>query len=228
MTRGSIALVAAALVAHALAAAHAAPLDKDECAKLKGEQALLEQGGVRGSMGRGPEWAKANLSADKLEQVRRIIEIDEQLLFRCQGKSLVNLKEVPDPDPAASTGKAAPKVPAAKAPAAKAPAAKAPAAKAPVKKAPAQPAVKEAPKPPAKKAAMQPAAGAVKEAPKAPGAAKAPAGPVPASPAGDAPANTAEPAREAKAKPKRKTNDANSSGNWVVNPFADMLAPAKK
>ena len=91
MMRAGIGLVAAAMVAHA-AAAHAAPLEKEECAKLKGEQAQLEQSGVRSSMGRGPEWAKANLSSERLEQVRRVIELDEQLLFRCQGKPLVTLR----------------------------------------------------------------------------------------------------------------------------------------
>jgi hypothetical protein len=210
MMRAGIGLVAAAMVAHA-AAVHAAPLEKEECAKLKGEQAQLEQSGVRSSMGRGPEWAKANLSSERLEQVRRVIELDEQLLFRCQGKPLVTFREASDPDPAA-TG---PRDPA---------------------KAPAPNAVKA----PVKRTAVQPAAGAVKGAPKVPPAAKKTAAPAPSAPPSAAPAKPAapapaaeggakkaEPAKEAKAKPKRKTPDSNSA-DWITNPFADMLAPAKK
>jgi hypothetical protein len=208
MMRAGIGLVAAAMVAHA-AAAHAAPLDKEECAKLKGEQAQLEQSGVRSSMGRGPEWAKANLSSERLEQVRRVIELDEQLLFRCQGKPLVTFREAADPDPAA-VGSRDPA------------------------KAPAPNAVRA----PVKRTAVQPAAGAVKEAPKVAPAAKktaapsaapsaAPAKPAAPAPAAEAGAKKAEPAKEAKAKPKRKTPDSNSA-DWITNPFADMLAPAKK
>ena len=40
-------------------------------------------------MGKGPEWAKVNLAPEKLEQIRRLIELDEQLLFRCGGRPLV-------------------------------------------------------------------------------------------------------------------------------------------
>src|SRR5437762_6022113 len=98
MTRSGISLVIAALLLQA-PATRAAQLDKDRCAKLKTEQAQLEQGGTRGSMGKGPEWAKVNLPPDKLEQIRRLIELDEQLLFRCGGRPLVIIPH--DPDPAA-------------------------------------------------------------------------------------------------------------------------------
>ena len=54
-------------------------------------------------LAKGPEWAKANLPPDKLEQIRRLIEVDEQLLFRCQGKPLVLLPSSVDADPVQST-----------------------------------------------------------------------------------------------------------------------------
>jgi hypothetical protein len=98
MTRSGISLVIAALLLQA-PATRAAQLDKDSCAKLKTEQVQLEQGGTRGSMGKGPEWAKVNLGPEKLEQIRRLIELDEQLLFRCGGRPLVVIPH--DPDPAA-------------------------------------------------------------------------------------------------------------------------------
>jgi hypothetical protein len=101
MTRSGITLFAAALLLQ-MPAARTAPLDKDGCAKLKVEQGQLELAGTRGNMGKGPQWAKTNLEPEKLDQIRRLLEVDEQLLFRCHGKPLVNLpKDVTDPDPAA-------------------------------------------------------------------------------------------------------------------------------
>lgn len=92
-----------AAVLLALAQARATPLDTETCAKLKGEQTQLENAGVGHNMAKGPHWAKANLAPDKIEQVRRLIEVEEQLLFRCTGRSLVQLPPEPDPDPAAAS-----------------------------------------------------------------------------------------------------------------------------
>ena len=101
MTRSGITLFVAALLLQ-MPAARTAPLDKDGCAKLKAEQGQLEHAGTRGNMGKGPQWAKTNLEPEKLDQIRRLLEVDEQLLFRCHGKPLVNLpKDTSDPDPAA-------------------------------------------------------------------------------------------------------------------------------
>ena len=206
MTRGGIALVAAALLVPTLVV-RAAPLDKDGCARLKMEQAQLEQAGTRGGMGRGPEWAKANLAPEKLEQIRRLIEVDEQLLFRCQGRPLVNLPRDPDPAAREVESKGAPKRPVAKA--GKPPEGEKKAG-APVKKAAAPP--------------VDPAAKAVaKEAP----AAKA-ASPSPPAPAKKESAESKQAA--AKAKTKGKANDAYRppAGEWSSNPFADQMAPAAK
>ncbi|RTL69975.1 MAG: hypothetical protein EKK41_13240 [Hyphomicrobiales bacterium] len=93
------AVVATGLLAVAPGAAHAAPLDPESCAKLKVQLEEIEKTGARDNLARGPEWAKANLTADKLEDVRRLIETDEQLLFRCPGRHLVNLPLEPDPPP---------------------------------------------------------------------------------------------------------------------------------
>ena len=86
--------------------AKAASLDKETCDKLKVEQAQIEGTGVRGSMAKGPEWAKANLAADKLGEIKRLIEVDELLLFRCQGRPLVVLPPEVELDPAAKAGEA--------------------------------------------------------------------------------------------------------------------------
>ena len=95
--RSQLALSLAALLL-ALPAAMASPLDKEECDKLKLEQGQLEQEGVRANMAKGPEWAKIALKPEQLEQIRRAIEVDGQLLFRCNGRPLVTLpKDLEEP-----------------------------------------------------------------------------------------------------------------------------------
>ena len=90
MTTGRILLLLAAL-AVALVQARASPLDAESCTKLLTEHGELEVAGVEADMAKGPEWAKANLGLEKLERVRRFIEVKEQLVFRCRQKSLVSL-----------------------------------------------------------------------------------------------------------------------------------------
>jgi hypothetical protein len=181
-------LLAAALVL--ATAARSSPLGKDGCAQLKVEQGDLERAGTRASMSKGPQWAKSNLEPAKLEQVRRLLEIDEQLLFRCGGRSLVNLPKDPDPDPAARE----PGDNAAKAPAA----AKAP-RKDPAKKAAAVPSADQPAKEPAKKKAATP-----KGAPAA--ADKGEAG------AAKKDTQKTAAAKKAKAKPKEPAPGANPFG----------------
>jgi hypothetical protein len=164
-------LTAAGLLALMWGGVRAAPLDAATCGLLKGEQAQLEKNGVRDSMAKGPEWAKAKLDADKLEQIKRLIFLDEQVLFRCSGRNLVELPPEADADPAATPpgdekgapagneaakGKAPAKKPAAatveKTPPAKAPAKETGAAKAAAPKKQAPP--KDAEAAPAKKAGV--------------------------------------------------------------------------
>jgi hypothetical protein len=176
MIRRSLSLSAIALILQ-VGGSHAASLDKETCDKLKGEQTELEGTGARANMVKGPEWAKANLAPDKLGQIKRLIEVEELLLFRCQGRPLVVLPPEPETDPAKTDDKDDDKAPPAKD------------AKAAEKGAPA-----------AGKAAAQPAKAAVS------GTAKAAAGdakPKPA-PAGAAAkkADPPAPAKAAKAKPK--------------------------
>jgi hypothetical protein len=249
MTRIGLSLVITAVALHATSV-RAAQLDKESCAKLKTEQAQLEQGGVRGSMVRGPEWAKSNLAPDKLDNVRRLIEVDEQLLFRCGGKPLVALPNDPDP---AETPKAAPAKTAKPPPAVK----KAPDAEkkkvVPQKKASALPAdsgYKEAPRPngsaspavepvtapvataPVTEAAPASAPAATPDAPKVtPAAATTP--PPAAAPAASPPpplpkeeeAKKAAAIKAAKARARKKAEEANQ--DWFFNPFASP-APSNK
>jgi hypothetical protein len=181
-----------------LANGHAAPLEPEVCAKLKDERVVLEQAGVRGNMAKGPQWAKANLPPDKLDQIRRLIDVESQLLFRCSGQRLIELPAGVEADPAAV-------VPTDEAAEGKEPsAAKADAAPDSDKKAPAEKKAAVAKTPSADKAAPAKAktdADAAKA--KAP-AKKAPAKQAPekASEAG------AQPKAAAKPKPKAKADDA--------------------
>lgn len=94
---GRVLLAAVATMAPGLA--WGAALDPDSCAKLKAEQETMEKAGLKDIAGRGPAWAKANVPADKFNEIKRWIEVDEQLLFRCPGRHLVNLPLDPDPPP---------------------------------------------------------------------------------------------------------------------------------
>jgi hypothetical protein len=104
MTTGRLPLSLFAVLV-ALVPARATPLDKDTCLKLKTEQEQLENAGVERDMEKGPAWAKANLAPEKLTQVKRFIELEEQILFRCRAKSLVTLP--PDPELAQPAAKGA-------------------------------------------------------------------------------------------------------------------------
>jgi hypothetical protein len=93
-----LALLAASVVL-AAPGVQAAALDADSCAKLKTQQEQMEKAGLKDIVARGPEWAKANLPPEKINDIKRWIEVDEQLLFRCPGRHLVNLPLEPDPPP---------------------------------------------------------------------------------------------------------------------------------
>jgi hypothetical protein len=72
------------------AAAHATKpkLDDDTCAQLRLEQTKLIKSGILNEMGKGPEWAKANLPAGRLSEIKHYIELDEQVRFGCRDAKL--------------------------------------------------------------------------------------------------------------------------------------------
>lgn len=222
MTRGGLSIVLAALLLQA-PATRAAQLDKDTCTKLKTEQGQLELSGTRGNLDRGPEWAKASLPPEKLEQVRRLIEVDEQLLFRCGGRPLVTLPN--DPDPAAREGESKD--------GAKGPAGKGTKAPAPEKKKSVP--LKKAAAPPANPPPQHATAALVKDAAKAtlPGNAPPQAGAtsaVPEAASKETEEKKAAALKAAKARAKKKAEEANraASQDWFSNPFGSQAAPAKK
>ncbi len=81
--------------------AGATRLDKSACNDLKTELAGVVASGARDDMERGPEWAKANLAPAKLADVRRLIELEQQLEFRCgiQRSRIVSMSPADNPRP---------------------------------------------------------------------------------------------------------------------------------
>ncbi len=138
--------------------AAAVPLDAPACEQLQTQLDTLRNEGAAADMARGPEWARANLPLARLQRIETLLEVEEQLNFRCGlAKSRITLpttieggeEEIPAPGEATVEGSAGgvalpQRAPAQKRPAAaatmtvpKTPAPNAPAAKAPVAKAPA-------------------------------------------------------------------------------------------
>ncbi|WP_171946458.1 hypothetical protein [Hyphomicrobium sp. CS1GBMeth3] len=99
------ALLPAAMLSLATPTALAAPLDPEACTALKTEHTSLVAAGAKSDMSRGPEWAKTNLAPDRLDKIKRLIAVEEQLSFRC-GEQLTarpQIKELPKPAGVASS-----------------------------------------------------------------------------------------------------------------------------
>lgn len=80
-------------MALAVIPAAATSLDKDACGQLALERKGLQALKVEELMAKGPDWAVANLSQGDLNLVRRFIEVDEQIKFRCTSPAaLVQLR----------------------------------------------------------------------------------------------------------------------------------------
>ncbi len=105
MHGGASALLAVLLAALAVAGAsgvHAARLGKDACYELRVELGDLRAAGVEEDMKLGHEWARINLTREELENVRRLVEVEEQLRFNCgslRGRLVAKKpKVIPPPD----------------------------------------------------------------------------------------------------------------------------------
>lgn len=80
----AVMLVSAPYFSVATAQATAARIDVATCQDLKGEQQKFIETGILADLQRGPEWAKTNLSQERLRQVELYIMLDEQLKFGCR------------------------------------------------------------------------------------------------------------------------------------------------
>ncbi len=92
--------LALALYASGAGQAFATKLDKDSCKALKAEVESLVAAGVKTDMERGSEWAQANLAPARLSEIKHLIELGEQLEFRCgsAGTDGARLARSPDLD----------------------------------------------------------------------------------------------------------------------------------
>ena len=78
-----VAVLVTGLIAVAPSPAPGAPLDTETCEQLKREVGDLDRIGARNNMTKGAAWGKANLNGAQLEQVKKLIEIEEAIAFRC-------------------------------------------------------------------------------------------------------------------------------------------------
>lgn len=76
--------------------ATALSLDDAKCQTLSAELKVLESQGAAQDLLAGPQWAEANLSADRITALRQYILLKEDVLFRCP-----SLYPAIQPDPAA-------------------------------------------------------------------------------------------------------------------------------
>lgn len=90
-----------------------APLDAPACEQLQSRLDHLRSEGAAADMARGPDWARANLSPDRLQRIGALLEVEEQLNFRCGlAKARITLptiveggeEEIPGPGEASVDG----------------------------------------------------------------------------------------------------------------------------
>ena len=73
----------AAMLVLAISNARAGILDAETCRRLKSERDALEGAGLREIMTKGPDWAKTNLTKERMDQIRRFLTLEEDVRFRC-------------------------------------------------------------------------------------------------------------------------------------------------
>ena len=150
---GGGAILLGATLVGATATSHARQLDDTACTVLRAEQTKLEQTGTRTAMEKGPDWARTHASVALLNDIARLIDVDESISFRCpRPKPVILATESAEDNEGQADAKAKPK------PKAKEPKA-AVVAPAPPKPKPA-PAPKAQPKPKANDAYVPPPKGA--------------------------------------------------------------------
>lgn len=80
-------------------AARAAKLDDTACDTLKVERARLDTDAIKSDMAKGPQWAKDNLTPERLKEIEQLIGLQESIAFRCPRP-----KPVPAPASVAKAG----------------------------------------------------------------------------------------------------------------------------
>jgi hypothetical protein len=100
-----------------LVSAHAAMHDSETCRRIKAERDTLNGSGIREMMVKGPDWAKTNLTKERMEQIRRFIALEEDMRFRCPlGKARPELEQAESEAGATTALQPGEQAPASKAP----------------------------------------------------------------------------------------------------------------
>lgn len=76
-------ILSLAVIIAPLSMAWALPMAPEACDRARSEQAVLSSQGVASEVAKGGDWGRANLGPDRLAQVARWIELEEQILFKC-------------------------------------------------------------------------------------------------------------------------------------------------
>jgi len=92
----AMALLVSCSVTLAALRAVAEPLDKSSCASLASDRKKLLTPNMQAALDRGPDWVKDHLNDQELEQVRKFLDVEAQIAFRCRGGG-VDKKAVPEP-----------------------------------------------------------------------------------------------------------------------------------
>lgn len=77
-------LVATLVLAPSAAWATKPKLDPETCNALRLEQIKFRQSGILNDMSKGAAWGKANLSPERLGEIKHYLELDEQVQFGCR------------------------------------------------------------------------------------------------------------------------------------------------
>jgi hypothetical protein len=104
LARWSVASCALLLACGAAWPVAAAKLDKDACTGLSSELAAISATGIKADMERGPGWGLANMPPERLRDVRRVLELEDQLEFRCGMRGISKPKDTPAPNVQPSPG----------------------------------------------------------------------------------------------------------------------------
>jgi hypothetical protein len=83
MKHRSVAIAFGGLAALLPIGVGATPLEPAACDQLRQELSALDKAGVRIHFTKGAHWGMANLTPEQLGQVERLLETEQQFLFRC-------------------------------------------------------------------------------------------------------------------------------------------------
>ncbi|HET9574276.1 MAG TPA: hypothetical protein VFP29_11195 [Methyloceanibacter sp.] len=81
----ALALLVSSSVAVLGMRAVAEPLDKASCASLANDRKKLFTPNMQAALDRGPDWVKDHLNDQELDQVRKFLDVEAQIAFRCRG-----------------------------------------------------------------------------------------------------------------------------------------------